>query len=61
MNRAGDSYVTARNLSLPRLYDEAPGARDRQRTSNEPCTISLKIEVMYLPPVFADTADTLSM
>ncbi|KAK0476117.1 hypothetical protein IW261DRAFT_1595153 [Armillaria novae-zelandiae] len=44
MNRASDSYVTARNLSLPRLYDEAQGARDRQKNSNEPCLISLKIE-----------------
>ncbi|KAK0216120.1 hypothetical protein IW262DRAFT_1496130 [Armillaria fumosa] len=44
MNRAGDSYVTARNLFLPRPYDEAQGARDRQRNPNDTCLISLKIE-----------------
>ncbi|PBK80591.1 hypothetical protein ARMGADRAFT_1092007 [Armillaria gallica] len=42
MDRADDPFAIARNLS--RLYDEAQGARDRQRKSNNPCLISLKLE-----------------
>ncbi len=56
MNRADDPFAIARNLS--RLYDEA---QDRQRKSNDPCRISLKIEVKYLRPISTDTAHDLSM